>query len=100
MRPGAWRRGSLFRRIGDDLWVLHRRIDNNRGMARAITEEEVASAQALLGRARAAMAAAGDYDQATVDRLCQAVAAATANEDTFGRLTRLSVEESGMGSAE
>ena len=54
----------------------------------------------LLGRARAAMAAAAHYDQQTVDRLCRAVAWATANEQTFGRLTRMSVEESGMGSAE
>jgi len=35
-----------------------------------------------------------------VDTLCRAVAAATANEQTFGKLTRMSVEESGMGSAE
>ena len=41
-----------------------------------------------------------DYDQATVDRLCRAVAWATANEQTFGRLTRMSVDESGMGSAD
>src|SRR5438270_13951898 len=69
-------------------------------MARAITEEEVASAQVLLDRARAAMAQIDGYDQATVDRLCRAVAWATANEQTFGRLTRMSVDESGMGSAE
>ena len=69
-------------------------------MARAISDEEKTSAQALLARAREAMAAITDYDQATVDRLCQAIAGATANEATFGRLTRMSVEESGMGSAE
>src|SRR6187397_3273492 len=46
------------------------------------------------------MTAANDYDQATVDRLCQAIAWATANEGTFGRLTRMSVDESGMGSAD
>ena len=46
------------------------------------------------------MTAVGGYDQARVDRLCQAVAWATANEQTFGRLTRMSVEESGMGSAD
>jgi sulfoacetaldehyde dehydrogenase len=69
-------------------------------MARTLTDVEKASAQALLHRARAAMAAAASYDQARVDRLCQAIAWATANEDTFGRLTRMSVEESGMGSAE
>jgi len=69
-------------------------------MARAISEEEKVSAQTLLARARAAMRVADGYDQQIVDRLCQAVAWATANEQTFGRLTRMSVEESGMGSAE
>src|SRR6476646_4004585 len=69
-------------------------------MARAITDEEKAAARALLARARTAMAAVSAYDQAAVDRLCQAVAWATANEQTFGRLTRMSVDESGMGSAE
>jgi sulfoacetaldehyde dehydrogenase len=68
--------------------------------ARAATDEEKASAQELLKRARAAMAAVARFDQATVDRLCRAVAWATANEQTFGRLTRMSVDESGMGSAE
>src|SRR5678815_1638667 len=69
-------------------------------MARPITAEERAATHDLLGRARAAMAAITDHDQATVDRLCRAVAWATANEQTFGRLTRMSVDESGMGSAE
>ncbi len=67
---------------------------------RVVTEEERAAAQALLGRARAAMTAVDHYDQATVDRLCRAIAWATANEETFGRLTRMSVDESGMGSAD
>jgi sulfoacetaldehyde dehydrogenase len=67
---------------------------------RALTADETASAQQLLARARAAMAAVGHYDQAGVDRLCQAMAWATANEQTFGRLTRMSVDESGMGSAD
>ena len=69
-------------------------------MARPITDAERAAAHDLLGRARVAMAAIAHYDQKTVDRLCRAVAWATANEQTFGRLTRMSVEESGMGSAE
>jgi sulfoacetaldehyde dehydrogenase len=67
---------------------------------RPTTDEEKASAQDLLRRARVAMSEAANYDQARVDRLCRAVAWATANEETFGRLTRMSVEESGMGSAE
>src|SRR5215213_2272890 len=69
-------------------------------MARPITVDERAATHDLLGRARAAMAAIEHYDQAMVDRLCQAIAWATANEETFGRLTRMSVDESGMGSAE
>ena len=69
-------------------------------MARLIAEAEKSAAQELLSRSRAAMIAVDHYDQATVDRLCRAVAWATANEQTFGRLTRMSVEESGMGSAE
>jgi sulfoacetaldehyde dehydrogenase len=75
-------------------------ISNNVKVARSISDEEKAAAQDLLRRARAAMAAVDHYDQPTVDRLCRAVAWATANEETFGRLTRMSVEESGMGSAE
>lgn len=75
-------------------------MSNNAVMARPVTDEEKSSARALLTSARAAMAAISDYDQQTVDRLCRAVAWATANEQTFGRLTRMSVEESGMGSAE
>src|SRR6187455_633323 len=67
--------------------------------ARPSTVEET-SAEALLARARVAMAAASAFDQAAVDRLCRAVAWATANEETFGRLTRMSVDESGMGSAD
>jgi len=67
---------------------------------RSTTDEEKASAQELLQRARAAMAQISHYDQQTVDRLCRAIAWATANERTFGRLTRMSVEESGMGSAD
>ena len=67
---------------------------------RILTEDEKAAARELVTRARAAMAAVRDYDQAAVDRLCQAVAWATCNEGSFGRLTRMSVAESGMGSAD
>jgi sulfoacetaldehyde dehydrogenase len=67
---------------------------------RPASDDEKASAQDLLRRARAAMTAMDRYDQEGVDRLCRAVAWATANEQTFGRLTRMSVDESGMGSAD
>jgi sulfoacetaldehyde dehydrogenase len=68
--------------------------------ARTITREETDIAHDLLGHARRAMDAIADYDQHTVDRLCQAVAWATANPETSVRLANMSVDESGMGSRE
>src|SRR3954465_98742 len=65
--------------------------------SRLITPDETALAQTLLERARAAMKAIEPLDQSTVDRLCQAVAWAAANEATATRLAQMSVEESGMG---
>ena len=53
--------------------------------ARTITPEEQATARTLLDRARAAMRAVESYDQATVDRLCQAIAWAGGNEQTATR---------------
>ena len=69
-------------------------------MAREITEQEKQVAQELKARAVAAMKAIEDYDQATVDRACRAIAWATANEPTAIRLANMSVDESGMGSRE
>jgi sulfoacetaldehyde dehydrogenase len=68
--------------------------------ARTITSEETALAQEHLRRARRAMHEAADSRQADVDRLCQAVAWATANMDTAVRLANMSVDESGMGGRE
>ena len=64
---------------------------------RAITAEETQLVQTFLDRARAAMRAIESFDQRTVDRLCQAVAWAAANEVTATRLAQMSVQESGMG---
>jgi sulfoacetaldehyde dehydrogenase len=64
---------------------------------RETTEEQRAYIQELLAKARAAMEAIKDYDQATVDRLCQAIAWAAANEKTFTRLAQMGVEESDLG---
>src|SRR4029453_9173415 len=70
------------------------------GGGRAITPEERTLVRTLVDRARAAMAAIADYDQATVDRLCRAIAWAGGNEQTAIRLANMSVDESGMGSRE
>jgi len=69
-------------------------------MAREITPEEKAAAAEMLRKARAAMKEIENYDQATVDRLCQAVAWASGNEQSAVRLANMSVDESGMGSRE
>ena len=66
-------------------------------MARSITPEEKQYAQELLQRARRAMCLIESYDQARIDRLCQAVGWATANEKTFTRLAHMSVDESDLG---
>jgi acyl-CoA reductase-like NAD-dependent aldehyde dehydrogenase len=69
-------------------------------MARLITAEETDTVHALVDRARAAMAAIADYEQATVDRICQAVGWAGGNLETATRLANMSVDESGMGRRE
>jgi len=69
-------------------------------MARSITPEEKQYAQELLQRARRAMCLIENYDQTRIDRLCQAVGWATANEKTFTRLSYMSVDESGLGDRE
>lgn len=51
----------------------------------------------MIARAREAMAAVQDFDQQRVDRLCQALGWATANEQTFTRLAQMGVDESGLG---
>lgn len=66
-------------------------------MARDITPEEKQLAAAMLAKARAAMDAIKDYDQTTVDRLCQALGWATGNEKTFTRIAQMGVDESGVG---
>jgi sulfoacetaldehyde dehydrogenase len=67
---------------------------------RPITTEETATVELLVSRAREAMRAADHFDQATVDRLCRAVAWAGGNEPTAIRLANMSVDETGMGSRE
>lgn len=66
-------------------------------MARDVTEEEKKTVAEMIARARAAMDAIKDYDQAQVDRLAQALGWATGNEKTFVRIAQMGVDESGIG---
>ena len=69
-------------------------------MARGITPEEEKLVVDMVARARAAMDQIKDYDQARVDRLCQAIGWATGNEKTFVRIAQMGVDESGIGDRE
>ena len=66
-------------------------------MARDISAEEKHLASDLVRKARSAMDSIKDYDQAKIDRLCQAIGWATGNEKTFLRIAQLGVDESGIG---
>jgi sulfoacetaldehyde dehydrogenase len=65
-----------------------------------ITEEQRAELDQAFERARKALAIIETYDQARVDRLCQAIAWAVANKRTFTRLVAEGIEESGLGDPE
>lgn len=69
-------------------------------MGREITAEEKQVAQGRLEKARKAIRAIENDNQEQLDDLARAVAWATANEETFVRLTEMAVEESKMGNAD
>jgi sulfoacetaldehyde dehydrogenase len=64
---------------------------------RPITPEERDHVDELVARGRAALQAFEGATQDQVDRLCQALGWAVANETTFSRLATMGVEESGIG---
>ena len=66
-------------------------------MPKELTEEQQHELETTLERARAAAAVIETYDQARVDRLCQAVAWAVANKNAFKCLVHMGILESGLG---
>jgi len=66
-------------------------------MEKQTTEEEKQIVADMIQKARWAMKSIENLDQAQIDRLCQAIGWATANDVTFTRLAHQSVEESGLG---
>ncbi len=66
---------------------------------KGITEEQQQELDEVFARAHKALAIIETYDQARVDRLCQAVAWAVANKQTFTRLVEMGIKESGLGDA-
>ena len=67
---------------------------------RPISAEETAHVDELVTRGRAALREFAGATQEQVDRLCQALAWAVANETTFTRLAQMGVDESGIGDPE
>jgi sulfoacetaldehyde dehydrogenase len=69
-------------------------------MAKELDDDDARLIDEMISRARAAMREVKDYEQTRIDRLCQALGWATANEKTFGRIVEMSVRESGLGDPE
>ncbi len=69
-------------------------------MGRELTNEERELVAQMVNRAGAAMAQIEDWSQEDLDRLSQAIAWYAGNEDTFTRLAKQGVDESGIGDRE
>ena len=67
---------------------------------KGITEEQLQELDDVFARAKKALAIIETYDQARVDRLCQAVAWAVANKQTFTRLVDMGMEAYKIASAD
>ncbi|MGB8380248.1 MAG: aldehyde dehydrogenase family protein [Dermatophilaceae bacterium] len=65
--------------------------------SKGLTSEQEQELDEVFEKARKALAVIETYDQARVDRLCQAVAWAVANKTTFTRLVNEGIAESGLG---
>ena len=66
-------------------------------MAKEITKEQIEELDDLFEKANKAAKIIAAYDQEKVDRLCQAVAWAVSNKQTFLKLVDMGIEESGLG---
>jgi len=66
-------------------------------VTKELTPDDRKTIDEMLAKAREAMAEVRGFDQEKVDRLCQALGWATANEKTFTRLAQMGVDESGLG---
>lgn len=66
-------------------------------MAKEVTAEQIEMLDQMVARARAAADVIATYDQARVDRLCQAVAAAVCDMKVWGPICDEAVDETGLG---
>ena len=66
-------------------------------MAKEVTPEQIQMLDEMVARAQAAADIIATYDQARVDRLCQAVAAAVCDMKVWANLADEAVDETGLG---
>ncbi|MDR3436578.1 hypothetical protein, partial [Telmatospirillum sp.] len=66
-------------------------------MSTPLTDEQRQDLMAMIDRARAAMKALEGWDEARINRLCQAMGWATANEKHMTRIANMAVDETGLG---
>jgi sulfoacetaldehyde dehydrogenase len=66
-------------------------------MPTPVSDEQRQQLQAMIATARAAMQAIEGYDEARLNRLCQAMGWATANEPHMTRIANMAVDETGLG---
>lgn len=66
-------------------------------MAREVTEQDIIMIDEMVARAKVALKEIETYDQAKVDRLCQAVAAALYDLKVWAELSDEAVDETGLG---
>jgi sulfoacetaldehyde dehydrogenase len=64
---------------------------------KGLTAKQEQELDCVLERARRALAIIETYNQAQVDRLCQAVAWSVSNKKCFARLVEMGIAESGLG---
>lgn len=68
-------------------------------MAKELSSDQIKELDELFAKASKAAEIIATYDQARVDRLCQAVAWAVSNKRAFLKLVAMGIEESGLGDA-
>ncbi|MGB1160366.1 MAG: aldehyde dehydrogenase family protein [Alphaproteobacteria bacterium] len=66
-------------------------------MPEPLSQEQIQSLEAMLERARAAMAEIEGFSQEQLDTLARAIGWYASNETTFTRLAQMGVDESGIG---
>lgn len=69
-------------------------------MKHELSQQQMSEVDAMIAKARTAMAQIEDWSQENLDRLAQAIGWYSANESVFTKLAQMGVDESGIGDRE